>query len=626
MLALLPIACFCLLWVLLSRCGVPGRRAFLWASLISAGYLVLLVEALSLFNALALPGIALGWGAAAALLVFLNFRAPARPRWQFPRLAPALWLLLGASAVIIVITAVIAFLAPPNNWDSMTFHMSRAAHWIQNQSVANFPTGNLRQLYESPGAEFAITTLQILSGGDRLANFVQWFSMLGSLVAVSLITQVLGASRRGQVYAIAICVTIPMLILQSTSTQTDLTVAFWMSCVAFFCVDAHKNGLRRETILGIGLAAGLALITKATSYIYLFPFAVWFGILVLRQFRSARVWKAVLLASVLIVLLNAGHVIRNFQAFGSATGPEAHLYLNDAITPGYFLSNLVRNVALEFAVSPDLNERFRVSERMNRYVGQFHDIIGVAMSDPATTWAFADTVAFSPIQYNEDYVAAPAHVLLGILVIGIFALRYRSFRGTGLITYLGAVAAGFFLFSLLLKFQPWHNRLHLPLLVMFAPFAAYVLERTLPSAVSNVLIAALLLLATTPLFNNVRRPLLGEQTVLNTDRWAQYFFPRSDIRQAYTDVMPVLQSYDCSDIGLYLSGDSWEYPLWVAAHEHFASFRFEHFNSPILATTMQPCAIIREHRFYQTTDNLNINGQTFVSVWLEDPLEVLVPQ
>ena len=109
-----------------------------------------------------------------------------------------LYLLVGAGFIVCVV-GLVAAVAPPNTNDALTYHMPRVVHWIQDRSVAFYPTHILRQLYLSPGSEFILLHFQILSGSDHLANFVQWFSMLGSAVAVSLIAKELGsgAARAG---------------------------------------------------------------------------------------------------------------------------------------------------------------------------------------------------------------------------------------------------------------------------------------------------------------------------------------------------------------------------------------------------------------------------------------------
>ncbi len=53
--------------------------------------------------------------------------------------------------VVLALLATLAILAPPNNWDSMVYHMGRVVHWMQNRSVDHYPTSIDRQLYSVRG-------------------------------------------------------------------------------------------------------------------------------------------------------------------------------------------------------------------------------------------------------------------------------------------------------------------------------------------------------------------------------------------------------------------------------------------------------------------------------------------
>src|SRR5262249_2538151 len=130
--------------------------------------------------------------------------------------SPLLNGLLAGVVIIAATTGFIALVAPPNTWDSLTYHMSRVMHWAQNRSVSHYPTHIQRQLHHTPWAEFAILHLQLLSGNDRFANTVQWFAMLGSVTGVSLIAKQVGADARGQIFSAVIAATIPMGILQAS--------------------------------------------------------------------------------------------------------------------------------------------------------------------------------------------------------------------------------------------------------------------------------------------------------------------------------------------------------------------------------------------------------------------------
>jgi len=106
---------------------------------------------------------------------------------------------------VLLLVGLIALLAPPNTFDSMTYHMSRVAHWAHQGSVAPYPTHIVRQITAPPLAEFAILQLQLLSGGDRLANLVQFFALCGCVLNVSLIAARLRAGPRGQILAAVAC-------------------------------------------------------------------------------------------------------------------------------------------------------------------------------------------------------------------------------------------------------------------------------------------------------------------------------------------------------------------------------------------------------------------------------------
>jgi hypothetical protein len=113
----------------------------------------------------------------------------------------------------------------------MTYHLARVLHWQQDRSVALYAINIERQLHLPPGGEYGILRLDLRSGGDRLDNLPQWLAAMGSLPVVSLIPARLDATARGQALAAVFCATLPMGILQSSSTQNDYQVAYWLACL-----------------------------------------------------------------------------------------------------------------------------------------------------------------------------------------------------------------------------------------------------------------------------------------------------------------------------------------------------------------------------------------------------------
>ena len=281
LLVLLPVLALgaCVL-ALKTRLGC-WREAILRGAVLWGTVLVGITELLSVLHSLTFLGLAAAW--LVALLIGVAFVVRARGHRQLSvrssvRLARLDVALLGPLAVLLLVLAMVAVVSPPNTWDSMTYHMARLIHWSQNASLAPYPTHILRQLYLQPGAEFALLHLQVLSGGDRLAGLVQWASMVGVVVGTSLIAHDLGAGRPGALCASILAASLPIGILEATSTQNDYVVAFWDVCVMAFglrLIRSSSTAIPWATTAAFGASVGLAILTKATAYLLVLPIVLW---------------------------------------------------------------------------------------------------------------------------------------------------------------------------------------------------------------------------------------------------------------------------------------------------------------------------------------------------------------
>jgi hypothetical protein len=546
----------------------PRRLALLYASLAWGMLLAVSTEGLSLFSALTRPAVAAFW-AGAVLLLAVAVAARRRP-WTdgLPPSArgvdPVIWASLAGCAVVAVVTAYIALAAAPNTWDSMTYHLTRVMHWQQDRNLDFYATNIQRQLHLTPGAEFATLHLQLLSGGDRLANLPQWLAFMGSLLLVSLTAARLGATARGQALATLFCATLPMGILQSTSTQNDLVLAYWLVCLAALVTDATPGGW--PWMLALGAALGLATLTKATAFVFALPFLVWLAVRL--RARPARLAAIAVVSGLLLIGVNGGQFVRNHGLYGSPFGPDGEgdrhevKYLNGYLSGPEVASNVLRNATLQ--VSTPVSG---VNRLMERTVVAAHRELGIDPSDPQTTYGLT---RFSVRQTSngEDTAGNPLHfaLLVGIAVVVVASRRYRR---SPLLPYLLCLVTGFLLFSLLLRWQPWNSRLMLPLFVLGSAIAGSVLgdvPRRLPMA---ALAIGLTFAATPWLVANRSRPLVASAaletspSILTTSRTDQYFAKRSALEAPYRSAAALITAHGARRVGLICHEDAWEYPLWV---------------------------------------------------------------
>jgi hypothetical protein len=541
--------------------------------------------------------------------------------------------------LITLIIAITALVSPPNNWDSMTYHMGRVFHWIQNRSVHHYPTHVLRQLSLNPWAEFSIMHFQILVGNDRFANVIQFLMMIGSLGGISLIAIQLGADRKEQILTALVASTIPMGILQASSTQNDYVVTFWLICLVYYLMMLNKR-LRITYTLAAGSSLGLALLTKATAYLYAFPFLLYFALRTLKTHKFRSVVHSCLLIAVAFVL-NLGYYMRNLQLFGYPFGDPhiVEICRNQLMNAPSLASNLIRNIAIHLAVPSEL-----VNVATYNIIKIVHANLGVSIDDPSITfWTMKFHIYFS---LHEDFTGNLIHLMLLMLCSIFFFCRMKQWKKTDMVSYYAAVSGGFLLFCLYLKWQPWHSRLHLPLFVLSSPFVAMVLWRSfnpvenakIPFIWRNSIvffsIVFFLIFACFPwLFYNWPKNLIGSGNIFATSRVEQYFSNRWDIKDLYVGAIDFLKTKGCSDIGIVLLGeDDFEYPFVVLIQNKVSdSFRLEHVNVNNISSkysdippfnNFNPCVILCVN--CEGDNLLLIKDYPYVKEWSSGSVSVFV--
>jgi hypothetical protein len=470
-------------------------RELVLVSLIASGVAITITtEALSAGSLLA-PGFVWGswvlWTALVASVVMLRRHALTQPKLPPGRGSR---LLLFGIVTITLLIGVVAFYAPPNTSDSLSYHMSRVANWDQQHGVRNYPAGYLPQLYQPPWAEFAILQLQVISGSDRFANFVQWLSMLASLVITSLIARYLGANSSGQLLAAVFAATLPVGILEASGTQNDYVATLWLGCfVAATCrIWIAAPARPWPFYVAAGAALGLALNTKGTNYLYAPAWLAVLGLLHLVLRRKRELALMTLLGTVALAI-NAGYFARNYDVFGSVLGPgrdEVYnsTYVVDSLSLNGFVSNIVRNVGLHLGtLDTDVNHTIYDD------IVALHGWLGIPPDSPGTT--------FGGMPYTHSAVQLEMHdsrsgnfVGLILLVLTLAAgWASGSFVGKAPI-YILAWLTSFAFFCLLLKWQLWNARLHLAWFVLGAPLVGLVWTQRLSPVVWRWLGAGLLIL------------------------------------------------------------------------------------------------------------------------------------
>jgi hypothetical protein len=179
--------------------------------------------------------------------------------------------------------------------------------------------------------------------------------------------------------------------------------------------------------------------------------------------------------------------------------------------------------------------------------------------------------------FSEDFVKNFFHM---VLIIVAFALLYPFKKGvvrkkkftddSGIYALL--IAGSWCIFAYFIPWQPWVTRLQTPLFALSAP--VFVLAFGNKTRLRKLSLILLISFSLFPLVLNRSRPLLSfpvitsSKTIWNTYRDDLVFNTRSADGSykygegSYTDACAAIVQTGLQNLGLIMSGSSWEYPLW----------------------------------------------------------------
>ncbi len=616
---ILPVLLFLLLIPVIRRGqSDSARQAGGWelAALLSAALcgaaVTLSLEALTLFQAIRAESVTLVWllldvAVAAWLLARLRWN-PLRRQTARLHLAWDEWLFVSLLALQVGGLLAVAWVAPANTPDSLLYHMARVVHWAQDASLRHYGTAYGHQLWNPPFAETVVLTLRTLWGSDRPANLVQWSALVGSLIAASGIGRLLGLGRRGRFLAVAVAASIPMAVLQATSTQNDLVTGFWLATAAAFVLLSRSVRLGWLETLGLGLSLGLGLLTKGTFYVFGLPVAVWF--VVTRPWRSdaRRILLQLALIGASVLVLNLGYWSRNLAVADTPLGPSDWVGGHGTTT----LASLRPKVALYpvrllRGLAPHLAGPWPAwTEALDSGVKTAFAAFDVDVNAPIAVWAWN----------HEDLAGNPLHFLLiGATIAGLAWRRRRDV----LLELAGCATASFLLMGLFISpaLTIFGVRLQLPLFVLWAPVVAGVFAPWVPPRVRSLAAGGLILLAAPWLLFNGTRPVIGLQqqpgrlSLPCSPTWGctrvASVFAVSPVDLAFATVPPMqtdlveatqtLAATECRSLGLRIDSSDPEYLIWYLLNAPQSGFHLETIYTtpdlePLLDRAFKPCAIL----------------------------------
>lgn len=564
------------------------RNAFVKAFLAFSFLAYLFAEIFSINNLLTATTIGTAWGIVAMGTIYFSFKRRVQVTDTFFATRSALfriekrylYLLISSVVFILLPLFLLAIFIPPNNWDSLAYHLPRIEHWIQDQNIYPYPTNLIRQIITPPLSEYLLVNIRILAGNDWFLNLVQFMALLGVIAAFTQILKQLKVSYKGQVLGYALLLSLPMVIFQSTTTQTDLLSAFFLIAFLLFTLNfIQSNYTNKSDFLLLVLSISLGILTKYTIAIFALPFILLIIYKVLATKKGAWIIWTCSTALALAAIVLVPFLVRNLISFGSFTGNEYFeaSMSNSHISIQYTIGNAFKNIADFISIPVNFFNAILLG-----ILNQVHHLLGLSINDDGANWNKMKFIINNHL--NEDSAGSLLHFLLIVLSIPlIWKLKNRK----NLLWICFSLFATFIIYSAIFRYSPWNNRLFLPLIIVWLIVVAYILHNTIKNSFFVFIISTgLILIAILPVYFNRAKPIIMDpfylkrvlshspkaadkiKTVFEKNRMDNYFvwtpFLQKQLDTVFNQV-PINKNR----IDLSTEFDSHEYMIWLYAQKHF---------------------------------------------------------
>jgi hypothetical protein len=152
---------------------------------------------------------------------------------------------------------VLALTVPPNNNDALTYHLARAAAWVQHGGyhwIANAPAPRMNE-YE-PVAEQEIAYVLAATGTAALTVLPQYLAQLAIVIAVYGAARRLGAGIRPAATCALLTMTFSLFALEASTAQNDLVAASFPAAALCLLLG---GGWSELVLAGVALGIGVGV-------------------------------------------------------------------------------------------------------------------------------------------------------------------------------------------------------------------------------------------------------------------------------------------------------------------------------------------------------------------------------
>lgn len=565
---------------------IDGVKLFVNANAFSFAFIYFLTEGLSAFGALTRKNCLIAWGLVLIILSVFLVVTWCRKGFSAIRIGSnkegysiVWWIIIVISIIISMIILFLAIRIVPYNYDSMVYHCSRIMNWDHNRSVDYYVTNNGRQLFSPAFAEYVMLQTYYILGSDKGFNLVQWYGYIVSALMSYFCLNKLGVKRELSAMGMLLVLSAPIIIAEGTTTQSDLFASIWVVLSLYLLIDlVEKEHLSFDldtwsSVLSLATFLGLGYLSKTQVILPIGFLILW--MLVNRIIKRDKVEiisvYTIVAGVVAIVPFLTPLFKRNYGYTGDIFASSYYNHLSiGTYKPNYVIINILKN----WAQSSVTYSNITLNHWMDALICRVAGLLGVYVDDNLinVTGRICFSEYIEKTVYSCDNASAPFIgwlFAICILVWVIGAIRTiikkdssKTFIGLEIVLAISALAVMGYI-----KWQPWVTRLLIPVYLCMVIFSVlvisnaieYVEKRDLMNGI-GICLAGCVLYASMPAIDYQKD--FYDRYLECGDRNRMYFAVWDRYDQ-YNEMIEYAAQKNYTDIGMYIDGDTYEYPLWV---------------------------------------------------------------
>jgi len=514
--------------------------------------------------------------------------------------------------VIVLITIIYFGLnIPPYEYDSMTYHLTRAAFWMQNHTINHYYTYDVRQTVFPVNTEIGQLWIMILTKSDSLVFFVQFFSFIFCLLVIYKTLRLLNFNKAVSIFSVFVFTCLDEVLLQSNNPQNDLTSAVFIGLTLYFMIKSFKErdpdlinsnsvltgttnknlyvirkpSLNLFSFVCIGIASGIAVGVKGYVYLYILGLIV-FGLIYGKQNKAKYVKVGyILLFSVIGIFLFAGYnLIANYIDYGNPVVDEMTAGFMRIASPTIktFISNILRHIFSFYQLNgQDFNTIGFLNQKI--FYG-IHNLLNINIPSeiidrPNFPFYFSGNPIHSDLSYYGPigyFCILPSLVFCILFFIFDKGLRrnkayFNKLKDCVIISSIPIVY--FISYVFIFKWQPWCGRFYMGfVLILMVDFALLMdilggyKKKTIFIIVASIIIVVSIFNSFYILYKNPKINIFPNQgkSIFSIDYDSRRYFNFGEEGEEFLNLRNFVDSKIAqkSDLGISISSIDWPYILF----------------------------------------------------------------